>query len=535
MMRKFAEKLWKAIDIGPLIFFRIAFGLLMLWEMWRYLNNGWVRRFFIEPSFFFHYWGFEWVKPLAGEGMIWFFYALGQLAIFIVLGFFYRLTMLLFCLGISTIFLLDQSNYLNHFYLICLLSFLMIFVPAHRKFSLDVFFRPSLRSNTAPAWALWLLRGQMGLVYFFGGIAKLNADWLRAEPISTWLEARSHFPLFGVWFHEPWVGYFFAYGGLLFDLLIVPMLLYKHSRVAALLLAFAFHCMNGMLFNIGIFPFLAMAATLIFLPAHFFRWPRKPITAEKVSPRYGLLGFFALYFAIQLFLPLRHFLYSGDVSWTEEGHSLAWHMKLRSKLGITVLYAVDPLTGESLEIPIDEYLAGRQNAQMQDNPQMLLRFAHYLAEGDYQGMEIRAWSIMALNQRAPQLMIDPFMDLAAVPDDLWADDWILPLAQGHPHERAVPTLLLSRRVDGVLALVNASLTSVELDGLRLDFGEAGFSPVGTLLPANCLLLYNGEPPSSICPMETHHYLGHDFPDFELYLHEAHLVSCHSLSCLVVKP
>jgi hypothetical protein len=166
---------------------------------------------------------------------------------------------------------------------------------------------------------------------------------------------------------------------------------------------------------------------------------------------------------------------------------------------------------------------------------MLIRFVHYLAEGDYQGMEIRAWSIMALNQRAPQLMFDPFINLAAVPDDLWADDWILPLVQGHPHEPAVPTLLLSRRVDGVLALVNASLTSVELDGLRFDFGETEFSPLGTLLPATCLLLYNGELPPSICPMDSHHYLRHDFPDFEVYLHERQYASCQRLSCLVVKP
>ena len=44
-------------------------------------------------------------------------------------------------------------------------------------------------------------------------------------------------------------------------------------------------------------------------------------------------------------MPLRHFLYPGDPSWTEEGHNLAWHMRLRSKSGTIALFASDPRSG----------------------------------------------------------------------------------------------------------------------------------------------------------------------------------------------
>lgn len=543
-MKKIAESLWQSIDIAPLVFFRIAFGSLMLWEVSRYMNYGWVSRYYIQPQFFFHYYGFDWLNPLPADGMIWLFYGLGILAICIILGLAYRLTMALFCLGISYVFLLDQTYYLNHIYLICLLSFLMIFVPAHHSLSIDAWLRPKLRSDTAPAWALWLLRGQMAIVYVYGGIAKLNPDWLLAEPIGTWLSARTSFPFLGIWFDESWMHYLFAYGGLFFDLLIVPLLLYKHSRWGALLLAFGFHAMNGMLFSIGIFPFLAMAGTVIFFPPHYFRailllQPYKFVNElEKLKPRYAILGFFALYFAVQLLLPLRHFLYDGYVSWTEEGHTLAWHMKLRSKQGSVFLFAIDPTTGQRYEITLENYLSSRQIEQMRDNPQMLLRFAHYLEAGDYAGMEIRAWSMMALNERAPQLLIDPFVNLAAQPDDLWADDWILPLRQPLPHEPALPTLLLSRRVGGLLIIMNITTVQFPLDNLRLSFGELDFEHE-TLPPSGCIVLYNNaevlENISPLCSVQQEIYGEGSFTDFSVYYGESLLENCISLSCTINLP
>ena len=43
----------------------------------------------------------------------------------------------LFAVGYTYFFLIDQAQYQNHYYLICLVSTLMILVPAHRALSLD--------------------------------------------------------------------------------------------------------------------------------------------------------------------------------------------------------------------------------------------------------------------------------------------------------------------------------------------------------------------------------------------------------------
>ena len=102
------------------------------------------------------------------------FGGLGLLCILILLGLWYRAAMILFFLGFTYIFLLEQALYLNHFYFISLLSFLMIFVPAHHALSVDAHRSPELRSETTPAWSLWMLRAQIGIVYFYGGLAKLN-------------------------------------------------------------------------------------------------------------------------------------------------------------------------------------------------------------------------------------------------------------------------------------------------------------------------------------------------------------------------
>jgi hypothetical protein len=77
------------------------------------------------------------------------FIVMGLLAAAIAAGMLYRVATVLFFLAFTYVFLLDQVCYLNHFYLVCLYSFLMIFVPAHRAFSVDASVVPAPR--LAPA------------------------------------------------------------------------------------------------------------------------------------------------------------------------------------------------------------------------------------------------------------------------------------------------------------------------------------------------------------------------------------------------
>ncbi|NIV28323.1 MAG: HTTM domain-containing protein [Anaerolineae bacterium] len=175
--------LFRPTWIHSLVVVRIAFGAVMVWEVTRYFRYGWIARYWIEPAYNFSYPLFGWLKPWPGDGMYWHFYLLAVLALFIALGLFYRLNVALFFLAFSYTFLLEEARYLNHFYLVSIFSFILIFVPAHRWLSLDALIWPRIRSSTVPTWTLWLVGAQIGIPYFFGGVAKLNGDWLRGAPM----------------------------------------------------------------------------------------------------------------------------------------------------------------------------------------------------------------------------------------------------------------------------------------------------------------------------------------------------------------
>lgn len=425
--RRVGAALIAPIDIAALVYFRIVFGAIMLWEVWRYFSHGWIARYYIHPTFHFTYDGFQWVQPWPGNGMYVHFYALGALAVCIMLGLWYRLSATLFFLGFTYVFLLEQARYLNHFYLISLLSLLMILIPAHRAFSIDAWRRPSLASQTAPSWALWLLRAQIGIAYIYGGLAKLNGDWLRGEPMRMWMARRTDFPLIGSFFTEEWMVYLFSYGGLLLDLFVVPLLLYRRTRVLAFAVAVVFHLLNAQLFRIGIFPWFMIGATLLFFPPHWPRFgglwgtapsPSEPAVATHLSQAQRLtLWLLAVYLTVQLVLPLRHFLYPGNVSWSEEGHRFAWHMKLRSKRRKTRFFATDPVSQTTWEIKSRDYLTKWQRRKMSSRPGMILQLSHHLAqelrEQGYDQIAIRVHATASLNGRAPQLLINPLVDLAA--------------------------------------------------------------------------------------------------------------------------
>ena len=123
-MRSLLRRFFAPVDIASLVFVRIAFGAIMFWEAWRYFDKGWIARYWIRPSYNFKYYGFSWVEPWPGQGMYWHFFILALLAVCIMVGLWYRVTTVFFFLGLTYIFLLEQALYLNHFYMVSLLSFL---------------------------------------------------------------------------------------------------------------------------------------------------------------------------------------------------------------------------------------------------------------------------------------------------------------------------------------------------------------------------------------------------------------------------
>jgi len=437
------RRLLQPVDIASLVYFRIIFGAIMLWEVYRYVTLGRVSRYFIEPDYAFTYLGFDWVQAWPGMGMHIHFYVMGLLSVFIMVGFLYRLSAALFFLAFTYIFLLEQARYLNHFYFVSLISFLMICVPAHRALSVDGWLRGAAwRRATTPAWTLWILRAEMGFVYFFAGVAKLNGDWLRGYPLNEWLaKPIAQIPVLGAYAHEQWPTLLFSWTGTALDLFIVPALLWKKTRPLAFACAVAFHMMNSVFFKIGIFPWFSIAATLLFFDPD---WPRRLLghgraqiadlaadyrfgTREKIAA-----GFFIVWMTSQTLLPLRPFLYEGNTSWTEEAHRFSWHQKLRDKEGYVRFLLTDPSTGESWAVDPRPLLTGRQYLKMTARPYMILQFAHHLSDlASEEGkprIEVRASSMVSLNGREMQPMIDARVDLAAQPRRfLTRHPWILPL------------------------------------------------------------------------------------------------------------
>lgn len=157
MLTRLRERLLAPSDIASLAMYRFLFGTLLCLSSLRFLWNGWVERFFEQPTFFFKYYGFEWVQVLPAPGMTVAFVAMAVLSAFVALGFLYRFSIVALFLLFTYVELIDVTNYLNHYYLVSLLAFLMSFMPLGRAYSIDAWLWPQRACSTVPAWMLYLL------------------------------------------------------------------------------------------------------------------------------------------------------------------------------------------------------------------------------------------------------------------------------------------------------------------------------------------------------------------------------------------
>ena len=460
-MDSIEARMFRPVDGASLAVFRIAFGGLLLWDVLKFFLNDWIRQLYITPKFHFKYFGFEWVEPWAGAGMYLHFAVMGTLAFFIMIGLFYRVAAVLFLFAFTYVFLLDQTDYLNHFYFVILLNILLVFAPANRVYALDslIWRKGGIDPQTVPGWSVWILRAQMEVMLIFAGIVKINPDWLQLQPLTMWLGQNADLPLIGQFLTETWAIATASYGSILLHIVGAPLLLFRRTRFVVFLLYVGFHLANHIFFNIGIFPWLTIAGTTIFFAPD---WPRRFValiasrlppggcrghsrttknarrmTRVEISPRartYRRIIMIALglWVASQILIPMRHHLYPGDTSWTEQGHRFAWQMKLRDKRSTARFTVHDPDTGRTWVVNNRQFLSPRQIRKMASRPDMILQFAHHLAEKwrtdlGIANPEVNALVLSSLNGRPPEVLIDPSRNLAAIKRDLRPADWILPL------------------------------------------------------------------------------------------------------------
>ncbi len=429
------------IDNGRLVLFRVFFGLLLFLEAGGAILTGWVKETFIDVHLNFTFIGFEWLQPSPGDGMYFFYALMSGLGLLVMIGFYYRLSIVLFTIMWTASYLMQKSHYNNHYYLLILLCGFMIIIPAHANYSFDSRRVSELNSNTCPAWCYWVLIAQLFVVYEAAAFSKIYSDWLNGDPIAVWYRAKIGFPLVGELFQKEWWHLLVAYGGITFDALIVPALLWRRTRNTAFVVSIPFHLHNSAVFQIGIFPYLMLATTILFYsPEQVNRlfFPQRPRVSVSLGPLFigrgqrVLVVVFALHFALQIWMPLRHHFYPGNVHWTEEGHRLAWKMMLRAKRGQIDFQWVDPQSGKSLVIDTRDYLTDFQESQMAIRPDMIWQYVQHvkkdLNDRGFKDFQIFAKSKVWLNARPPAPLIDPEVDLAKVNWHRFRhSEWILQL------------------------------------------------------------------------------------------------------------
>ena len=461
MVESFKMKTWIELiikrldtptDTASIVLLRIVFGLLMFWEMTRYYYNGWIRELYVKPQFYFQYEWFQWLKPLPEEAMYLLFASLAILSLMITLGLFYRISTILFFLGFSYFFLLERAIYNNHYYLICMLSLMLTLAPLHKSWSLDVLRGSVAHKDKLPALCLWIFRLHMGIVYFYGGIAKFDHDWLNGLASRKLMGEGNRGTFLEPLMQYEWVPYIYAWSGMLFDLLIPFLMLWKRTRNLAFLSVIIFHTTNNFVFSIGVFPMLALMLTLIYYDAGFPRrivpnkikiWVsgvyrkrllerNQAISASHSQTRPLFFAFLGIYFLIQLLIPFRHLTYPGWTTWHEEGHDFAWRMMLRQKTSRMTFNVTHPVTGEQRYAEPEDYLNFLQ-LKLMGNPRLLLQFAHHLDSlvQKNAGFDpiITARFEVSMNGREFRYLVDPNVDLSEIPKFEPSFLWVKPFGE----------------------------------------------------------------------------------------------------------
>ncbi|NNC83518.1 MAG: HTTM domain-containing protein, partial [Flavobacteriales bacterium] len=315
-------------------------------------------------------------------------------------------------------------------YMFSLVALLLSFTDSDRRFSLS-----KSSERTVPLWQYHILRLQVFIVYFYGGLAKLNPDWLIcAEPIRSFVSY-----VFPEMVESDVFVSFFKYGGLLFDLLIGFLLFIKPTRMIALIFVAFFNFSNAYIFDdIGIFPFIMFFATIIF-------FSEDDIVVQKIK---GVLGMkpgipqatqsslpafpkvLILFFCFQLLFPLRYILLPHDKDWTGIGQRFAWRMKIQSRpVEQYEIYVTSPqIPGES-QVQINTFINTMQMTVMSQDPVALWQFANYVKqEALKQGIpepEVHARIRVSMNGSPEQYIVDPSVDLSMQDyDPLGYNEWI---------------------------------------------------------------------------------------------------------------
>ncbi|TSE07651.1 MULTISPECIES: HTTM domain-containing protein [Aquimarina] len=430
--------LFTHIDNSALIIFRVFFGFLIAAEAIGAIFTGWIKRTMIDPEFTFNFIGLDFLQPLPGNGMYFYFAVMGIFGLLVMIGFRYRWSMIAYTIMWAGVYFMQKSSYNNHYYLLLLLCIIMSILPAGNYFSVDVKQNPLLKKISMPRWCLLVIIIQLWIVYTYASVAKFYPDWLDYTVAKNLMAGRAHYPIVGDILQGHWAHISVTYFGILFDLLIIPLLLWKRTRFIAFCISIFFHLFNSIVFQIGIFPYLSLAFSVFFFSKEkihriFMKKKEFYTASEMVIPSYKkfVVPIMTVWFLIQITLPVRHWFIPGDVLWTEEGHRMSWRMMLRGRSGITNFYILDKNDPEAKRKYINKtnYLSRKQLRLVSTKPDAMWQFAQHLKEKyATEGKDIAVYvnSKISINGKEQKVFIDPEVDLANVPWNYFSTNpWII--------------------------------------------------------------------------------------------------------------
>lgn len=431
---------FKAVDSSPLIVFRIILGFLLAAESFGAIFTGWVKQTLIEPDFTFSFIGLDWLQPLPSYGMYFYFSVMGFLGIAIMLGFRYKISMILYTVLWAGVYFMQKTSYNNHYYLLLLICFIMIFLPANQEKSLDVKLGNTSFKQTMPNWIRIVFMTMVGIVYTYAAIAKFYPDWLdgtytrnllATAPIFDFIPRDSFLSYL---FSQKWFYLFIAYAGICYDLFIVPLLLFKRTRTIALIGSLVFHLFNSITLHIGIFPYFALSFALFFYPPNQIRklFLRNTRTEESIPAldyqnQKIFYYLFVPFLIIQLLLPLRHHCIKGNVFWTEEGHRLSWRMMLRNRSGFISFKVVHNDTKRTEIYDYRKKLSPKQANALATKPDFIWQFCQHI-KADFPNEDISIYIDCknAINHGKYLTLINPDYDMAKAEwNYFFHNEWIV--------------------------------------------------------------------------------------------------------------
>jgi hypothetical protein len=428
------ESLFAPVSINPLIIFRVAFGIaLFIWSIGMIIT-GQVYYQFVEPHYFFHYRFFNWVQPVPEFLMYLFFIALSIAAVFIAIGWYFRITVLVFTVILTYLLLIDKSNYLSYYYFMLLLLLMLLVSPAHRMFSLDIIRKPNLRVDYIPRWCILAFQVQVIAVFYFAGMAKLNSEWLfRGIPVNIWIEEL--LKNWGVGINLPLLSIFsivISWILILYDFLLPHFLLDKKTSTKAYLVIIFIQLFAFILFPVGYFPFLIIFSSVIFLNeklifnmisrASYFLYDVFEFKQDVFKIRGGFMLNYrnrklfpiliSLFFLAQVVFPVALFLKWGSKRWATSAFQFSWQLFINHKRGDVRAWYYEEQTGNLENINLMDYLTAQQKRRMLMDPNLIVQFIEFLNNDAIKnGKQIKVYASLSKNGSKSILLIDPQKEL----------------------------------------------------------------------------------------------------------------------------